>query len=139
MIRRFSLVAFLAGLLLGGAPVGAQEVEDGVLGAAEVDTSAYPELELTVSLPAGFASDDQASDASGEPTVPVFVVTEEGAALPVEGEALSSSALDVVLAIDTYRRLIGDIPEFKTYLASAPAIDALELSRDETPARVVEL
>lgn len=107
MIRRFSLAAFLAGLLLGGAPVGAQEVEDGVLGAAEVDTSAYPELELTVSLPAGFASDEQASDASGEPTVPVFVVTEEGAALPVEGEALSSSALDVVLAIDTSGSMSG--------------------------------
>lgn len=45
----------------------------------------------------------------------------------------------VVLAIDTYRRLLGDIPEFKAYLASAPDLEALELNRDDTPARVVEL
>ncbi len=45
----------------------------------------------------------------------------------------------VVLAVDTYRRLLGDIPEFKTYLALAPELDELELSRDETPARIVEL
>jgi len=45
----------------------------------------------------------------------------------------------VVLAIDTYRRLVGDVPEFKVYLASGPDMDVLELSRDETPTRVVEL
>lgn len=45
----------------------------------------------------------------------------------------------VVLAVDTYRRLLGDIPEFKTYLASAPNMDELELSRDRAPARIVEL
>jgi prevent-host-death family protein len=45
----------------------------------------------------------------------------------------------VVLAIDTYRRLLGDIPEFKTYLASAPDLEVLEFSRDDTPAPVIEL
>ena len=45
----------------------------------------------------------------------------------------------VVLAIDTYRRLVGDVPEFKAYLASGPDMDVLELSRDETPTRAVEL
>ena len=45
----------------------------------------------------------------------------------------------VVLAIDTYRRLIGEVPDFKTYLASAPDFEGLELTRDDTPARVVEL
>jgi len=45
----------------------------------------------------------------------------------------------VVLAIDTYRQLLGDIPEFKTYLASAPELEVLEISRDDTPARAVEL
>ena len=45
----------------------------------------------------------------------------------------------VVLAIDTYRRLVGDVPEFKAYLASGPDMDVLELSRDDAPARAVEL
>lgn len=45
----------------------------------------------------------------------------------------------VVLAIDTYRRLVGDVPEFKAYLTSGPDMDALELSRDDAPARAVEL
>ena len=45
----------------------------------------------------------------------------------------------VLLSIDTYRRLIQDTPDFKSYLTSAPDLELLELERDETPARVVEL
>ena len=45
----------------------------------------------------------------------------------------------VVLAIDTYRRLVGEVPDFKTYLAAAPDLEELAISRDETPARIVEL
>ena len=45
----------------------------------------------------------------------------------------------VLLSIDTYRRLIQDTPDFKRYLTSAPDLELLELERDETPARVVEL
>ena len=45
----------------------------------------------------------------------------------------------VVLSVDLYRRLTGETPDFKAYLAAAPDLEALELSRDDRPARIVEL
>ena len=45
----------------------------------------------------------------------------------------------VMLSVDTYRQLTRETPDFKTYLSAAPDLGALELQRDERPARVVEL
>lgn len=45
----------------------------------------------------------------------------------------------VVLAVDTYRRLVGDVPDFKAYLASAPDLDALEIHRSNDTAPSIEL
>jgi prevent-host-death family protein len=45
----------------------------------------------------------------------------------------------VVLAVDTYRKLIGEVPDFKAYLASAPDLDNLEIHRSVDVARTVEL
>ena len=48
-------------------------------------------------------------------------------------------AVVVVVSLDLYRRLSAPTPDFKTYLAAAPDLEALELSRDDRPARPVEL
>lgn len=48
-------------------------------------------------------------------------------------------AVVVMVSVDTYRRLTGATPDFKAYLAAAPDLGALELDRDDRPARVVEL
>ena len=45
----------------------------------------------------------------------------------------------IVLSVELYRRLTGETPDFKAYLAAAPDLTALELDRDDRPARVVEL
>ena len=45
----------------------------------------------------------------------------------------------VVLAVDTYRKLIGEVPDFKAYLAAAPDLDALEIRRSDDAAPAVEL
>ncbi len=44
-----------------------------------------------------------------------------------------------MLSVDLYYRLTGETPDFKAYLAAAPALDLLELDRDDRPARVVAL
>ncbi len=48
-------------------------------------------------------------------------------------------AVVVMVSVETYRRLTAPPPDFKAYLAAAPALEQLELSRDDRPARVVEL
>jgi prevent-host-death family protein len=45
----------------------------------------------------------------------------------------------VILAADEFHRLKGDLPSFKDFLLAAPDFDALELQRDASTARVVEL
>jgi len=45
----------------------------------------------------------------------------------------------VVIDIAEYRRLRGGTADFKDFLRSAPDIDALEIDRPATPARVVDL
>ncbi len=45
-------------------------------------------------------------------------------------------AVVVVVSLETYRRLSAPTPDFKTYLATAPDLEALELSR---AARAAEL
>ena len=45
----------------------------------------------------------------------------------------------VVLAVEEYDRLRGAVPDFKAFLMAAPDLDALDIRRDRTPARAVEL
>lgn len=45
----------------------------------------------------------------------------------------------VVLSAQEFRRLTSDVPDFKEFLLSGPPTDDLDLSRDDTPTRLVEL
>jgi len=45
----------------------------------------------------------------------------------------------VIVAADQYQRLTGHVPDFKEFLMSAPDFDALDIRRDHTPTRKVEL
>ena len=45
----------------------------------------------------------------------------------------------VVVGIEDYRRLTGELPSFKAFLLAAPDLDALEIERPREPARVVKL
>ncbi|MBV8084730.1 MAG: type II toxin-antitoxin system Phd/YefM family antitoxin [Chloroflexi bacterium] len=45
----------------------------------------------------------------------------------------------VVIAADEYERLTGRTQDFKAFLLSAPDLDALDIVRDRTPARRIEL
>jgi prevent-host-death family protein len=45
----------------------------------------------------------------------------------------------VVVALDEFERLKGEQPDFKAFLRSGPDLDELEIERDRTPARKVEL
>ncbi len=45
----------------------------------------------------------------------------------------------MMVSVETYRRLTGETLDFKAYLAAAPDLDLLELDRDDSAARVVEL
>ena len=47
----------------------------------------------------------------------------------------------VVISIDVYRRLAGDIPTFKDFLVSpeGPFFDDIDLSRSRAPVRPVDL
>lgn len=45
----------------------------------------------------------------------------------------------VVLSMDEYRKLRGDLPEFKEFLLSIPDLGPLEITRDGKPARLVDL
>lgn len=45
----------------------------------------------------------------------------------------------VVIAAEEFHRLKGDVPNFKDFLLAAPDLDALDLRRDPSPARIVEL
>jgi antitoxin Phd len=45
----------------------------------------------------------------------------------------------VVVSIEDYRRLTGELPSFKEFLLAVPDLDALEIERPREPARVVEL
>jgi tight adherence protein B len=79
-------------------PAAAQDTAtEGELGGGEVDASDYPELELIVSLPAGLSTGDEAE----------FRITEDGREITPEVARLSSSDLDVVLAIDTSGSMSG--------------------------------
>ena len=95
--------ALLAGLVaaasvaLGVTPTAAQN-DESILAGAEIDVSGYPAAELVVSLPAGFGSDDDG---------PAFLVTENGQTIEPEVSALSTTELDVVLAIDTSGSMSG--------------------------------
>ena len=48
-------------------------------------------------------------------------------------------AVVVVMAAGEFRRLQGEVPDFKEFLFAAPDFDALEITRDPAPARVIEL
>ncbi len=45
----------------------------------------------------------------------------------------------VVLDIDEYRQLKGDIPDFKTFLRAAPDLATLDVERPRDTARTVDL
>lgn len=45
----------------------------------------------------------------------------------------------VVLDISEYRRLTGEVQDFRDFLLSGPKVDDLEITRSEDPARVVDL
>lgn len=45
----------------------------------------------------------------------------------------------VVLAAREYRRLKGEVPDFKEFLLSGPDLSRLEIERDRRPTRDVEL
>ena len=45
----------------------------------------------------------------------------------------------VIVSIEEYRRLTGELPSFKEFLFAAPDLDALEIDRPPERARVVEL
>jgi prevent-host-death family protein len=48
---------------------------------------------------------------------------------------------DVVVVLDAeeFNRLTGRALDFKSFLRSAPDLEGLDLSRDRTPAKIVEL
>jgi len=45
----------------------------------------------------------------------------------------------VVLSADEYRRLQSGRPDFKEFLMAAPRLDVLDIRRDSTQARIVDL
>ena len=45
----------------------------------------------------------------------------------------------VVVSIEEYRQLTGELPSFKEFLLAAPDLDALAIDRPRERARVVEL
>jgi antitoxin Phd len=45
----------------------------------------------------------------------------------------------VVLSAEEYQRLTGGRPSFKEYLMQGPSFEGLDLKRDQSPGRVVEL
>ncbi len=45
----------------------------------------------------------------------------------------------VVLSAEEYQRLTGGRPSFKEYLMQGPSFEGLDLERDQSPGRVVEL
>lgn len=45
----------------------------------------------------------------------------------------------VVLSADEYRRLQSGRPDFKEFLMAAPRLDVLDIRRDPTSARIVDL
>ena len=45
----------------------------------------------------------------------------------------------VVLSVDEFRRMRGDVPDFKEFLLSGPYFDDLDIERDDSPARTVDL
>ena len=45
----------------------------------------------------------------------------------------------VVVAAAEFQRLTRQLPDFKEFLVSAPDLDALEIERDPSPARQVDL
>jgi prevent-host-death family protein len=45
----------------------------------------------------------------------------------------------VVLSAEEYQRLIGGRPSFKEYLMQGPSFEELDLERDQSPGRAVEL
>lgn len=48
-------------------------------------------------------------------------------------------AVVVVMAAGEFHRLRGEVPDFKEFLVAAPDLEALEITRDPAPARVIEL
>lgn len=56
-------------------------------------------------------------------------------------QVISRHGRDVAVVVDiaTYRRLIGVEVDFATFLRHGPVVEDLELERDRTPARVVDL
>lgn len=98
--QRSRAAGLCAVVLLGllALPAAAQDTGgEGGLGGGEIDVSDYPELGLVVSLPAGLTTGDEA----------VFTITEDGRRISPEVAPLSSSELDVVLAIDTSGSMSG--------------------------------
>lgn len=45
----------------------------------------------------------------------------------------------VVISAERYAELVGDRPDFKEYLLRAVGLDELDLTRDQSPGRDVEL
>jgi antitoxin Phd len=45
----------------------------------------------------------------------------------------------VIISVKEFRRLRGDVPDFRDFLLSAPDLDALDIRRPAEPARRVEL
>ena len=45
----------------------------------------------------------------------------------------------IILSEQAYQRLVGQRPDFKSYLLEGPSLEGLELSRDQTSARDISL
>ena len=45
----------------------------------------------------------------------------------------------VLVSAAEYERLAGRVPDFKQFLQSAPDLEGLEIERDDTPARRIDL
>lgn len=45
----------------------------------------------------------------------------------------------VVLSVSEYRKLLGEQPSFLDYLLSGPSLEGLDLERDKSPGRDIDL
>ena len=91
-MQRFVLLLATAILLAPSPPAGASQPRE-ELQVTEVDTSAFPKVTATVSVPPSLAGKDLPSDA--------FSVLESGSSRPTTATRLPGDELEVVLVLDT--------------------------------------